>query len=348
MTQQSTGKRPTIRDLADMAGVSVATVNRVLSGSASVRPATMERVLEAAETIGFYASSAIKGRIIAARPKYRLGVLLLQRKRSFYRAVAESLQTAAAAIIDCDVELHIDYLEDLSPEYVAEQMMRLAEKADCMAVVSAEHPIITDTIEKLADQGVPVFGLISPLSTRHSAGYIGIESWKVGRTAAWFFDHTCPESGELGILMGSHRYRCQELNESGFRSYFREHNRGFSLLEPRTTFESSTNAREITEELLRTHPNMVGLFISGGGITGALAALRANPRAKGITAVGYELIDVTKAALLDGTLTAVLAHPIKTLAEQTIELMIRHLSAGPESGRHSMILPFDIYTRENL
>jgi hypothetical protein len=34
------------------------------------------------------------------------------------------------------------------------------------------------------------------------------------------------------ILVGNHRYRCQEMNESGFRSYFREHAPGFTLLEP--------------------------------------------------------------------------------------------------------------------
>ncbi|TIP71338.1 MAG: LacI family transcriptional regulator, partial [Mesorhizobium sp.] len=37
-------RRPTIRDLAQAAGVSVATVNRILSGTVSVRPKTVQRV----------------------------------------------------------------------------------------------------------------------------------------------------------------------------------------------------------------------------------------------------------------------------------------------------------------
>ena len=43
--------RPTIRDLADAAGVSISTVNRVLAGGENVRDHTVRQVKEAAETI---------------------------------------------------------------------------------------------------------------------------------------------------------------------------------------------------------------------------------------------------------------------------------------------------------
>ena len=69
-------RRPTIPDLAEAAGVSVATVNRVLSGAANVRLATRERVQQAAERIGFYGLGSIQARVAAARPHLRFGVLL--------------------------------------------------------------------------------------------------------------------------------------------------------------------------------------------------------------------------------------------------------------------------------
>ena len=71
------------------------------------------------------------------------------------------------------------------------------------------------------------------------------------------------------------------MNESGFRSYFREYAPEFTLLEPLSTFESSAVAQEMTEKLLRDHPDLAGLYVAGGGITGALAALRASGRATG-------------------------------------------------------------------
>ena len=88
--------RPTIPDLAKTAGVSVATVNRVLSGAANVRLATRERVQKAAEEIGFYGVGSIQARVAAARPRLRFGVLLLQPHRPFYQNVAQALEDAAA------------------------------------------------------------------------------------------------------------------------------------------------------------------------------------------------------------------------------------------------------------
>jgi LacI family transcriptional regulator len=175
-----------------------------------------------------------------------------------------------------------------------------------------------------------------------------LDNWKVGRTSAWAFHNICKQPGKIGILVGNHRYRCQEMNESGFRSYFREFASGFTLLEPLSTFETSAVAEEMTEKLIREHPDLIGLYISGGGISGALNALNSCKMAGRITAVGYELMDVTRAALLDGRLTMVIAHPLQKLAQETIHGMIRACETPSEAGRQTIVLPFDIYTRENI
>ncbi|WP_436083157.1 LacI family DNA-binding transcriptional regulator [Pararhizobium sp. LjRoot235] len=53
--------RPTIRDLANAAGVSIATANRVLAGSASVKPGTTQRVKDVAHELGFIGIQAVEG-----------------------------------------------------------------------------------------------------------------------------------------------------------------------------------------------------------------------------------------------------------------------------------------------
>lgn len=84
--------RPTIRDLAQAAGLSVATVNRVLAGAANVRQPTRQRVQEAAARIGFYGLGAIQARVAAALPRLRFGFLLLQPHRPFYQNIAQTLR----------------------------------------------------------------------------------------------------------------------------------------------------------------------------------------------------------------------------------------------------------------
>lgn len=339
-------RRPTIPDLAEAAGVSVATVNRVLSGASNVRLATQERVQKAAEEIGFYGLGSIQARVSAARPHLRFGVLLLQPHRPFYQNVARALEAAAATAVGAEVELRIEFLEDLTPQNIAARALDLAQDCRAICLTSAVHPVVTETLERIQAQGIPVFALISQISVTGQMSYIGLDNWKVGRTSAWTFANICKTPGKIGILMGNPRYRNQEMNETGFRSYFREHAPEFTLLEPLSTFESAAVAQEMTEKLLTDHPDLVGLYISGGGISGALAALRAAGKAGKMVVVGYDLTDVTRAALLDGTMTLVISHPLSRLARDAIDGMIR-ACANPGSNQTS-IAPFEIFTRENI
>ena len=84
----------------------------------------------------------------------------------------------------------------------------------------------------------------------------------------------------------------------------------------------------MTEGLLDQHPDLAGLYVSGGGISGAAAALRESGRAKEIVTVGYDLTEVTRAALLDGTLNFLISHPLRTLAHEAIDAMLRPASLG--------------------
>lgn len=338
--------RPTIPDLALAAGVSVATVNRVLSGAANVRLSTRELVQKAAEEIGFYGLGSIQARVSAARPKLRLGVLLLQPHRPFYQNVARAFEAAADVPSVADISLRIEFLEDLSPQNTADRAQALAADCDAIAMVSAVHPIVTDAIAQIQASGTKVFALIAPLASTGQVPYIGLDNWKLGRAGAWAFDHLCRAPGKIGILVGNPRYRNQETSEAGFRSYFREFAPGFTLLEPLSTFESADVAQELTERLLSHNPDLVGLYVNGGGVTGAIAAVRGGNRAGRLIVVGHDLTDVTRAALLDGTMTLIMSHPLERLAREAIDSMVM---ACADPGRtQTSIVPFEIYTRENL
>ena len=114
------------------------------------------------------------------------------------------------------------------------------------------------------------------------------------------------------------------------------------------TFESTAIAREMTERLLTDHPDMAGLYVCGGGITGALAAIRGMGRSGTLRVIGYDLMDSTRGGLLDGTLTVVLAHPFARMARETLDSMVRMKTSDGTGGAESVLLSFDIYTRENI
>jgi LacI family transcriptional regulator len=340
--------RPTIRDLAQEAGVSVSTVNRVLAGDTTVRDHTVQQVKDAAEHIGYYGVRAIQAKIIARKPKLRFGFILHQPSRKFYKMLGSALETAARFHGEQEIETEIFYAEDLAPQVIAAKLVELGERCSAVGIVTAVHPLVTNAVNTLHAMDVPVFALISQLSQADGVNYVGLDNWKLGRASAWAFHHICKTAGKIGVLVGNYRYRCQEMNEIGFRSYFREMAPEFTILEPLATFETNAVAEEMTENLINDHPDLVGLFIAGGGISGAMNALRTRGKSGKIMGLGFELTENTRSGLLDGTLTLVLGHPLDRLAQETISGMLRAIKLGAAAGKQITVLPFETYTRESV
>jgi LacI family transcriptional regulator len=340
--------RPTIADLAQAAGVGVSTVDRVLNGRAHVRRTTAERVLEAAERIGFYAVGAIRQRLGTDRPERTLAFVLQQRSMPFYVLLGNALAAATKASTTIRGLPRLHFLDELTPAAVSERLVAVGKDADAIAVVCADHPHVTQAIEGLRARGVPVFALISDLSAPARAGYVGLDNWKVGRTAAWAVSNLCRRPGHVGIFVGSHRYRCQEACEISFRSYFREHASDFQPLEPRTSLEDVRYAYENTLDLLKRDPDLVGLFVAGGGVEGVMRALREESAFERIVTVGLDLTDATRSGLIDGVMKLVLSHPLKLLAETTVDAMTRAFDRSGQQPAPQILLPFDVYTPENV
>lgn len=81
-----------INEVAQLAGVSTATVSRALSGNGHVSEATRQRVHEAARRLGYVVSSSASG--LATGRTRNVGVVIPFLNRWFYGAVTEGAQSA--------------------------------------------------------------------------------------------------------------------------------------------------------------------------------------------------------------------------------------------------------------
>ncbi len=339
--------RPTVIDVAKKAGVSVATVDRVLNRRAPVSSETARRVLDAAQALGFHASALLQKRVAERLVERRLGFLLQRKSEKFYETFGLELTRATREATGIAGRATVRYLDDLAPACVAAAIMDLGKTCDALAIVAADHPRITEAVEFVGARAVPVFTLLSDVSAPARQGFIGIDHRKAGRTAAWTVTRLARVPGRVGIMVGSHRYLGQELCEMSFRSYCREHAPAFELLESRISFENAGFAYEATIDLLRRAPDLVGLYMAGGGVEGVIAALRDRETVGRIITVCNELIPDTRAALIDGIVDLVIVTPIRALADRTVAAMTNAMAGGGEDVS-SHILPFEIYISENI
>ena len=178
-------KRPTIAAVARAAGVSAATVDRVINGRLPVSEVTAKRVYEAAREINYHAATLIQRRIERAVSPRTLAFLLTKSSQHFYRELAQALDEATRGAEGIYGTPMVEFSENATPQETADTIRRLGGKADALAVVAADHPAVTAAVAEFSARGVPVFALLSDLSTQLRTAYIGIDNRKAGRTAAW-------------------------------------------------------------------------------------------------------------------------------------------------------------------
>lgn len=266
--------RPTIQDLAAAANVSVATVDRVLNGRHKVREDTARRVYEAAGAIGFHAVSLLRQRLYEGLPTYKLGFVLQKPEQHFYQAFAREIEAAVNASQGMRGIVQIEFSGSQTPSDLAAKLREVGSRNQAVAMASPDYPALTVVVEELKAKGVPVFSLLSDFASGVREGYVGLNNRKAGRTAAWMITKMARQPGKVAVFVGSHRFHGHELREIGFRSYFREHAPDFEVLDTLVNLETSQITHEATLDLLHRHPDLIGFYVAGGGMEGAISAIR--------------------------------------------------------------------------
>ncbi|MEH3036407.1 MAG: LacI family DNA-binding transcriptional regulator [Sphingomonas adhaesiva] len=343
-----TRTRPTIADVARRAGVGRATVDRVLNARVPVRSETADRVLRAAREIGYHASHLIGLRVAPELPRRRLGFLLQKPAQSFYIGLGQALERAACASEAVRGVARLRYLDRATPAETAAAIAQLASEVDALAVVAIDHPTVAAAIHAAP---VPVFTLLSEAADGARAGYLGVDNHRAGRVAAWLVGRTAPRAGKVALFVGSHRYRGHEQREAGFRAWFGEHGHGFTLLDTVANLDDPALAHEATLDLLKQHPDLVGITVAGGGMEGVVAALRDETAPGRLAVVCNEATPDSRAALAEGVLTAVIATPVERLAQAAVAAMVAATTDGalpPASATADVLLPVEIVIAEHL
>ena len=343
-------RRPTIADLAKAANVSVSTVNRILAGSTSVRTATIQRVQDAADKIGFYGLGVIEARKKESLPHYRMGFLLQQSSRELYQLFGRKIREAALDWRQAQIEPAIEFVDQLEPENIASRLMTLGRTCNATALIAADHPLIGQAIQLLRSRGNPVVAYITDQSAPERAGYVGADNWKLGRTAAWFIAQTTCRSGRVQVLIGNHRYQCQDISEASFRSYMRENASHLIIDDSLPTHEKSKEAHRLISKLVAERDDLVGVYVAGGGVSGVLKALREAPedRRRGFRVVCRDIGPETRRGLAEGLITAALCHPLDQTSQQLIQTMIDAVEQTNRGVILQRTLPFDIITPESV
>jgi LacI family transcriptional regulator len=323
-------RRPGMAELAAAAGLSVATVDRALNGRQKVQADTLAHIAAVARAIGHPSAARLSGYDGAGpkTPDLRIGVVLHKQGQDFYKAFAEALHRAVAAEPRVAGRLVLEFSTSQAPYEMARLMRSMLGRCDVLAATAVDHPEVSEAVQDLRAQGLAVFALLSDFALGARAGYLGLDNMKVGRTAGWMMAQVAKSPGKLALFVGGRRWNGHELRDQGFRAALRLHGPHLTVLETLVNLETRALTYDATVTLLRNQPDLRGIYVAGGGMEGAMAALRDAKAAGRVALIVSALTPDSRRGVKEGLVTMVIDTPLEALCRDLIGCMVLSSQGG--------------------
>lgn len=317
---------PTLTDIASAAGVSAATVDRVMNAREGVRAPTRAHVLAVAQRLGhpgLTGSQASGAEPRQAALPVRIAMLLPQGTNAFIHELAEQVRQQIPRMQG--VSVTVETLAGFDPAILSARLAALQGTVDGVALVAIDHPVVREALAGLIRSGTHVVTLVSDIHNVPRLAYIGIDNAQAGRLAGYVLGRFLGkgQSAKVALFAGSLAYRGHQEREMGFRQILAEEFPTFTLAALREVHEDRDKAYAETLALLDRQPDLAAIYNAGGATAGIARALKDRGRNTDIVFVAHEALEANKALLLDGTLDAVIDQNPRVEVRETLQALIQ-------------------------
>ena len=311
--KNSSHRAPTIDDVAKLAGVSSATISRVVNQSAYVNPETVQKVQDAITALSYRPSSA--ARILAQRKTETIGLLVPEISENFFIPLLRGIEQAASQA-GFSLLIHTMNYKPKDNPY----SMLGEHNTDGLLVFS--DSLDPKELARLKQAGFPVVLIYQDAPEELQIPSITIEN-KQGTKD--LINHLIETHGRRRIvnLSGPQTANDAVWREKGYRQSLQEHDIPYdpALVVP-GNFNSDC-AQNAIGELIKQGIAFDAVFSGDdGSALGVLAALReAHIRVpEDVSVVGFD--DVDFASHIHPALTTVHA-PTEQVGQQAVEQLLK-------------------------
>ncbi len=336
----------TLKDIAREAGVSVATLDRVLHGRAGVREDTARRVREAIDRHGFRPFAA--GAELAKGRSSKFAFVMPEGSNVFMSMILDHVAEMSGWLAARRARVETTKTDVFNPAALTRTLESLAGRYDGVAVVALDHQSVRAAIDDLVAEGTYVVTLVSdvPGSRRHH--YIGIDNVAAGRTAGSLMGRFVrTAAGKIGVIAGSQSLRDHAERIFGFNQVMSLEFPHLGVLSPVEGNDHDGESETLMMRLIAGHPDLIGVYNVGAGIPGVAKAITDAGREATITFIGHDLSNVTRKGLLRGVIDAVVAQDPGHEARSAMRVLLS-LERGEPILAEQEKIRIDIVMRDNL
>lgn len=339
-----------IKDIAQMAGVSVGTVDRVLHSRSGVSESSRIKVEEILKKLNYqpnmYASA------LASNKKYRFAYLLPSHNEGdYWKDVERGMQQAITRFSDFNVALSDYYYDQYESGAFIESGMRILEAQPDGVILS---PTVEEETEQFVNQlreaGIPYVFIDSNIARLEPLAFYGQHAQRSGYFAARMLRLLAKGEPEIVIFRQINEGRLgsnQQLHrEEGFYEYMKEHCPELKMWELNLYAKQPGEDASLLDDFFAAHPNVkCGItFNSKAYIIGEY--MQRHGRTD-FHLMGYDLLRRNVACLKAGSIDFVIAQQPTVQGYNSIECLCNHLILRKKV-KDCNYMPINLITTENI
>ncbi len=331
-----------IREIARQAGLSEATVDRVLNRRPGVRASTAANVEQAIADLDQQRSQLrLHGRTFIVD-------VVMQAPERFCAAVKSAMELELPMFRPAVIRSRFSFRETVLFGELVKKLDTLRQRGSMGVILKApDQPEVSAAIARLHDAGIPVVTLVTDIPLSQRVAYVGIDNRAAGATAAYLIDQWLTGDRDA-ILMALSRstFRGEEEREMGFRSTMRERAPGRALIEATDSDGIDAVVRGQIRSILHDHPQITAVYSIGGGNRAILDAFESMDRKPSVF-IAHDLDRDNLSLITQRQITAVLHHDLRRDLRRACHIIMQANGAidGPIesiSSQINVITPYNV------
>ncbi len=332
----------TITEVAERAGVSRATADRVLNRRGGVSIDKERAVLLSARRLGLD-----RNLTVAPVQQLRVCVLMKPPQNPFYERLARGFRDANLLFNGQAITAYVNHIDVLAPDTIHARLRKIAKAYDALVIVAPARDSIIAALRGIAER-MPVVTLATDLPLGDAHHYVGPSNYQAGRLAGEMMGRMLgPAGGELLLVAGLRQFSGHEERKQGFRDVLAEDFPACSIAVEIENFDQSRIAADGVAAALARHRRIRGIYNISQGNDEIAQRLNRRQTGKDIFFICHDLTPATKALLLSREIDVVIDQDPGLEARRAMEIVLRHYGrldgAAPDGNT-----PLRVFFRENV
>jgi LacI family transcriptional regulator len=315
-------KRIGVQQLAQLANVSIGTVDRALHNRGRIGKATRERVLQVARQVGYRPNLAARA---LTRPTVRIGVCVPREIHFFYDQIREGLESEAQRFEHIGLDLVYRPVDRLGAGEAERVRALLSDKIQALIVTPGDPRRIGPLLDEAEAHGIRVICVASDAPSTHRSTVICVQPDLNGRMAGELMGRFVSPRSQVAVITGMARTEDHRKKVNGFKEAFPRFCPAGRIVEVLEGHEDEDETFLKCQGLLKNHRALGGIYVTTVNCLPVCRALSAHQSRQKISLIVTDLFREMVPYFKKGIITASMHQRPYRQGQIAIRLIVDHL-----------------------